>query len=57
MADVSGLSLDPGSSDEERIREKAREAQEQASSKPPPLADFRPQRPKPFCIMRHNKLV
>lgn len=31
MADVSGLSLEPGSSDEERIREKAREAQEQAS--------------------------
>lgn len=31
MADVSALSLEPGSSEEERIREKAREAQEQAS--------------------------
>jgi hypothetical protein len=32
MADVSGLSLENSSTEEERMREKAREAQEQASA-------------------------
>jgi hypothetical protein len=38
MADVSGLSLEQrGSSDEERIREKAREAQEQVCARRRPF--------------------